>query len=166
LIPGELRFQRNYLQFVPTVVLLVLVTLLGMFAWAREPYQQSLYAARLDQEVRRLAVEVRPVAAQEAQLNRVSDRLKALDGIVRGRDANLEALRELSRLLPKGTWLTSYSSQDNVVTIGGFSESAASIQKLLEDSTVFRDAQFTSSITRDASGKDRFAIRASIEVRQ
>src|SRR5207244_301869 len=116
---------------------------------------QSLYAERLDQEARRLAVEVRPVADQEARLNRISDRLKALDGSMRGRDANLEALRELSRLLPPGTWLSSYSCQDNVVTISGFSESAASIQKLLEDSPVFRDAQFTSSITRDASGKDR-----------
>jgi len=120
---------------------------------------------RLDQESRRLAVEVRPVADQEARLNRISDRLKALDGLMRGRDANLEALRELSRVLPPGTWLTSYACQDNVMTISGFSDSAASIQKLLEDSTVFRDAQFTSSITRDASGKDRFTLRASIEGR-
>jgi Tfp pilus assembly protein PilN len=98
-------------------------------------------------------------------LNRVSDRLKALDGLMRGRDANLEALRELSHILPTGTWLTSYVCQDNAITISGFSESAAAIQKLLEDSAVFRDAQFTSSITRDLAGKDRFTIRASIEVR-
>ena len=75
------------------------------------------------------------------------------------------SVAELSRLLPQGTWLASYTCQDNIVTITGFSESAASIQKLLEDSPVFRDAQFTSSITRDTAGKDRFSLRASIEVR-
>ena len=166
LIPVQQRYQRNYLQVVPTYALFALLIVVGLFALIREPYQQLVYAQQLDAESRRLAVEVRPVAEQEAQLNRIGDRLNALDGLVRGRDANLEALRELSRLLPRDTWLTSYVFQDNVVTINGLSESAASIQKLLEDSPVFRDAQFTSSITRDSSGKDRFAMRASIEVRQ
>jgi Tfp pilus assembly protein PilN len=165
LIPAQLRYQRNYLQVVPTYALFGLLIVLGLLALVREPYQQLVYARQLDDESRRLAVEVRPVADQEAQLNRISDRINVLDGLVRGRDANLEGLRELSRLLPNDTWLTSYVCQDNVVTFGGLSESAASIQKLLEDSPVFRDAQFTSSITRDPSGKDRFAMRASIEVR-
>jgi general secretion pathway protein L len=165
LIPPQLRFQRNYLQLVPTYGLVAALILLGVFSQIREPYQQSLYAQRLDGEARRLAGEVRSVADQEARLNRVSDRLKTLDGLMRARDANLEALRELSRMLPEGTWLSSYSSQDNVVTVAGFSNSAAAIQKQLEDSPVFRDVQFTSSITRDASGRDRFTLRASLEVR-
>jgi general secretion pathway protein L len=164
LIPLPLRYQRNYLQLIPTYALIVLLVLLGLFAWIREPYQQSLYAQELDQEVQRLAAGVQSVADQEARLNRTSERLKVLDGLMRGRDANLEALRELSLVLPAGTWLTSYSYQDNVITITGLSESAAAIQRLLEESPVFRDAQFTSSISRDSSGKDRFTLRASIEV--
>jgi general secretion pathway protein L len=166
LIPGPLRFQRNRLQLVPAYVLGSLLVLLGLFVWLREPYQDSLYAQQLDQESRRIAVEVRPVAQQEAQLNRASDRLKTLNGLIAARDGNLEVLRELSRLLPPGTFLSSYSYQDKVVTIIGLSESASAIQKLMEDSHVFHDAQFTSSITRDPSGKDRFSIRAAVEVRQ
>jgi Tfp pilus assembly protein PilN len=165
LIPPQLRYQRNYLQLIPTYALLGLLVLLGVFVWVREPYQQSLYAQQLDQEGKRLAAEVRPVADQEARLNQISDRLKTLDGLMRGKDQNLEALREVSRVLPQGTFLISYSCQDNVMTIAGFSDSAASIQKLIEDSPVFRDAQFASSITRDVAGRDRFTLRASIEVR-
>jgi len=87
-----------------------------------------------------------------------------LDVVVHSRDANLEALRELARVLPLDTWLTAYQYQDSTVTLSGVSESAASIQKLIEDSPVFRDAQVTSSITRDSYGKDRFVIRATVEV--
>jgi Tfp pilus assembly protein PilN len=166
LVPAALRYQRNYLQLVPTYGLILLLALLGLFAWLREPYQQSLYAQRLDGVARRLAAEVRPVADQESRLNEISERLQILDTLMRGRDGNLEALRELSRVLPPGTFLTSYLCQDNVITISGFSDSAAAIQKLLEDSPVFRDAQFSSSITREVSGKDRFTLRAAIEVRQ
>ncbi|MBI4474839.1 MAG: PilN domain-containing protein [Acidobacteria bacterium] len=164
LIPRHLRYQRDYLRLLPTYALIVLLILLGGFALVREPYQQSVYAERLEREVQRLAPEARSLADHEAQLNKISDRLNALDGLLRTRDANLEALRELGRVLPKDTWLTSYHCQDNVMTIGGYSGSAASIQKLLEDSAVFRDAQFTSSIVRDLD-KDRFNIRGSIEVR-
>jgi Tfp pilus assembly protein PilN len=165
LVPAPLRYQRNYMQLVPTYALATLLVLLGLAAWLREPYQQTLYAQQLDQEGRRLAVDVKSVADQENQLNRISERLKTLDGLTRGRDANLEALRELSRVLPTNTWLVTFAVQDNVMQIAGFSESAAAIQKLLEDSPIFRDVQFTTSIVRDAVGKDRFNLRASIEVR-
>jgi Tfp pilus assembly protein PilN len=162
LIPAELRYQRNRLQFVPTYVLVGLLILVGASAWLREPYQESLYAAQLDQEAKRLSVEVRSVADQEAQLNRTADRLKALNALIANRDGNLEALRELSRLLPAGTFVTSYSYQDKVMAITGYSDSASAVQKALEGSSIFFDAQFTSSIIRDASGKDRFSLRASV----
>jgi hypothetical protein len=68
--------------------------------------------------------------------------------------------------MPADVWLTSYQQEDDVITISGFSAGAARLQKVIEDSPVFRDAQFVSSITRDASGKDRFTIRARTEVRQ
>src|SRR2546428_7136593 len=91
LIPAQLRHQRNYLQLVPIYTLITLLVLLSMLAWIREPYQQSVYAQRLDEEAQRLAVRVRPVADQEARLNRVSERLKALNPLIRGREANLES---------------------------------------------------------------------------
>jgi len=163
LIPVGERRRRNHLRLAPTYAFGVLLLALGLMSWMREPYQQLSYSARLDQEIHRLAPDVRSVADQEKQLNRLSDRLKALDGLLGGRDANLEALRELARVLPPATWLNSYQYQDGVISISGYSQSAAALQKLLEDSPVFRDAQFTSSITRDPSGKDRFVIKTTIE---
>jgi Tfp pilus assembly protein PilN len=166
LIPDQLRRRRNHLQLVPTYVLILALVVLGLLFLIREPYQQLAYAGRLDREIQRLAPEFRSGGDQEARLNRLSDQLKALDVVINKRDANLEALLELARILPAGTWLTSYQYQDYTVTISGVSDSAATIQKLVEDSALFRDAQFTSSITRDSYGKDRFVIRATIEAQQ
>jgi Tfp pilus assembly protein PilN len=165
-IPAHLRHQRNYLQLVPTYALIVMLLLLGAVLWIREPYQQLVFADRLQSEIQWLAPAVRSVADEEAQLNRHLQRLRELDGVIRGRDSNLEALRELTRILPPDTWLTSYQYQDKTVTISGASDSAAAVQKLIEDSALFRDAQFTSSITRDAFNKDRFIIRATLEAQR
>jgi Tfp pilus assembly protein PilN len=166
LVPPQQRYQRNVLQIAPTYALTGLLILLGVFAWIREPYQQSLYAEQLEEEAQRVALEVRPLADQETRLNEVTEKLKSLDGALRTRDSNLEALREISRVLPEGTFLTSYACQDHAVTISGLSDSAASIQRLLENSPTFRDVQFASSITRDATGKDRFVLKATIEAQR
>jgi Tfp pilus assembly protein PilN len=163
LIPVPLRHRASRVQWIPTYALGTLLLALAIAAWAREPYQQLLYAEQLDGAVRRLAPEVRSVADQEKQLNRLSDRLKTLDALMRARDANLEALRELAKILPPEAWINSYQYQDGVLTISGYGSSAAALQKLIEDSPIFRDAQFASSITRDPSGKDRFTIRTAIE---
>jgi len=166
LIPVQRRHRRNHLQLAPSYALAILLAALAVMFLIREPYQQLAYAGRLDQEVRRLSPEVRSVADQEKQLNLLSDRSKTLDAAVRNRDSNLEALRELAHILPSTTWLNSYQYQDRVITISGYSPGAAALQKVIEDSPVFRDAQFASSITRDASGKDRFTIRATVEAKQ
>jgi Tfp pilus assembly protein PilN len=166
LIPPQMRYQRNRLQLVPTYFLVAAVVVLGVFVWIREPYQQLAYADQLQARVQGLAPAMRSVADEERQLNRLIDRLRALDAVLHSRDSNLEALRELTRILPPGTWLGSYQYQDRTVSISGVSDSAASVQKIIEDSPIFRDAQFTSSITRDGYGKDRFTIRATVEAQQ
>ncbi len=163
LVPRPLRYRQNQLQLVPTYVLIVFAVLLGLGMAARDPYQSMVYASRLDAEIQKIAPEVRDVASQESELNRLSEKYRALAAHLQGRDFNLEVLRELSRSLPPAAWLTNYSFQDGTITISGFAGSASEVQKALEDTALLKEVQFTTSVTRDASGKDRFTLKASIE---
>jgi Tfp pilus assembly protein PilN len=162
LVPRALRHRRSQLQLMPTYVLVALTAVLAVGLLAREPYQWTKYSEKIDQEIQNLAPEVRQVSAQEIELNELSEKYRALNAHFEKRDMNLEALRELARMLPASAWLANYNYQDGAVTISGFTESAPEMQKALEDSPVFRDAQFTSSLTRDASGKDRFTLKALV----
>ena len=78
----------------------------------------------------------------------------------------LVALRELARVLPPDAWINNYTYQDFTMTVSGVSAGAAGTQKALEDSPVFKDAQLTSTITKDPTGKDRFSIKATVEKAQ
>ena len=162
-IPPELRFRRSRLQLIPTYVLIVLISLLGITLLMREPYQYTMHAALIEQEINRVAPDARQASTDQAELNRLSEKYRALSGHFQSRDLNLESLRELSRILPPAAWLTSYTYQDSGLAISGQAESASEIQRVLEDSTLFKDVQFTSSVTRDANGKDKFSLKASIE---
>ena len=165
LVPTALRHRYNRLLLVPTFVLAFIAVLLSVAWFVRSPYQTLVYGERIDQEIHRLLPQVKDVNLQEAELENMNKRFRTLSMHLRNRDANLEALRELSRILPPDTWINSYTYQDSAVSLSGLSNSAAQVQKVLEDSPLFRDAQLTSTITKDASGKDRFSLRTALEAR-
>lgn len=164
LIPRDLRYRESQLRLIPTYVLIFLAICAGLALLAREPYQTMAYSTRLDTEIQRLAPAVTDVANQEAELNQLSARWRALTAVLQAPDYNLEVLRELTRILPSSAFLTNYSYQDAAITISGFAQSASEIQSLLENSRAFKGVEFSSAVTREANGKDRFNLKIAIEV--
>ncbi len=163
LVPPEQRYRESQLRLIPSYVLLALVMLMGLVWLVREPYQSIGYSSKLQSEIQKIAPQVKEVADQEAELNELSTRLRAYTAILQTRDRNLEALRELARILPPTAFLSNYSYQDGSITVSGFASSASEIQNLLESSAMFRNAEFANSVTRDAD-KDRFTVKLAFEV--
>jgi Tfp pilus assembly protein PilN len=163
LVPPDQRYRESQLRLIPSYVLVALVVLMGLAWFAREPYQNVVYSSRLAGEIEKIAPDVREVAAQETELNDLSTRLRAFTATLQSRDRNMEAIRELARILPPTAFLSNYSYQDGNITISGFASSASEIQNTLESSPLFKNAEFASSVTRDAD-KDRFTVKMTLEV--
>jgi len=161
-IPERDRYRHNHLRLVPTYALITLLALMGGALVLREPYQWSVYGASLDSEIETLKPAVMEVSEKEEALRKATTDYEALRARVETFDSNLEALRELSRLLPLDCWISSYSTQGRNITLGGFAQSASAVQKALAESPLFEDVQFSSPVVRDASGKDRFSIKAAL----
>ncbi len=100
-VPADQRYRRNQLRLIPTYVLLALTVLLGLVMVFREPYQAMVYASRLDAEIQSISPAIRELSVEEAELNRLSERYRALTNHFQARDRNLDAIRELSRILPQ-----------------------------------------------------------------
>ena len=166
LVPPVQRYHESQLRLIPTYVLgfFVICAVLGLVA--REPYQSIAYASRIDTEIRKIAPQVSEVANQEAELNQLSTRSRALATALQSGDYNLEAVRELARILPATAFLASYAYQSGTITISGFAQSASEIQSLLENSSMFKGVEFTNSVMREANGKDRFTLKMVVEVSQ
>jgi Tfp pilus assembly protein PilN len=162
LVPPEQRYRESQMRLIPTYILAALVVLAGLAWIAREPFQNVRYSSRLESEIQQIAPQVRQVAEQEAELNQLSTRLRAFTSALQTRDQNLEVLRELARILPSTAFLSNYTYQDGSITVSGFASSASEIQNLLESSVMFKNAEFTNSVTRDAE-KDRFTLKLVLE---
>ena len=164
LIPAADRFRQNRLKWMPTYALAAGLAILAVVSFLRTPYQWHGYEVALDSEIAALKPDVHEVAAQEDKLSQATSTYQTLKSKVETHDANLEALVELARVLPQGAWISSYNSQGRSVILSGFAESASAVQKVMEESALFEDVQFTSPVTRDGSGKDRFSIKAAVGV--
>jgi len=163
-IPERNRYRRDHLRLVPTYALVGLVALMGAAFVLREPYQWSVYGASLQSEIESVKPAVSEVSAREEELTKASRDYEALRSRVETYDSNLEALRALARVMPPDCWVSSYSAQGRTLTLSGFAQSAVAVQKALEESPMFEDVQFSSPVVRDASGKDRFSIKAALTV--
>ncbi len=77
----------------------------------------------------------------------------------------LEALAELARLLPPGSWIRKLEFRaPDTIQLWGESDNVLEVIKLLEESPVFRDVKVLSSVTKNPrTGKENFAIRAHLE---
>jgi general secretion pathway protein L len=162
LVPAPERYRLNHLRWVPTYALAALLVMLGIAAIFRAPYQWYVYASSLDSELEALKPAVAAVWAEEEKLTQATAAYNTLKARVDSRDSNLEALVELSRVLPPDCWISSYNAQGRTVTMSGFAQSASVVQKVLEESSIFEGVQFSSPVTRDQSGRDRFSLKASI----
>ena|SRR2546425_1106148 len=163
LVPLELRYRESQLRLVPAFLLAFLSICMGAVLLAREPYQNTLYASRLDAEIRKIAPQARQAADQEKELNQLAQRYRGLTAQLQNHDYVLETVGELARILPASAFLVSYGYQDGTITISGFAPSASEVQNLLESSPVFKGVEFTSGVTRDSSGKDRFTLKMVLE---
>jgi general secretion pathway protein L len=112
--------------------------------------------------------EIKPMASKlqmiDQQYADLSGYTEALNAIERQTPLKLPLLRELSRKLPKDTWVTRISIQQSLVEIQGYSASASKLIPLLEESDFLRDTKFKGSVTTKKLGK-RFTIQSTLEPR-
>ena len=147
-----------------TAVLLVMIFAVFVGLLLGQTYRNENTLNSLNHQLE----EIKPLAAElqkiDQQYENLSSYTEALNAIERQSPLKLPLLQELSRKLPKDTWVTRISIKQNLMEIQGYSASASKLIPLLERSSFFKDTQFKGSVTTRALGK-RFTIRSTMEPR-
>ncbi|TAL26520.1 MAG: hypothetical protein EPN94_03075 [Nitrospirae bacterium] len=96
------------------------------------------------------------------KMETIYEKRKLLHEFQGKRNLNIKALTELSRFLPKDTWLVSMSvDEKGKVDIEGFAKRASGIIEPLSKSKFFKKVEFVSPIISQ-DGQERFSIRMEI----
>jgi Tfp pilus assembly protein PilN len=163
LLPPEKRVQRSGRALVPTYVLLAINLALALLLILRKPIQQQAFSSQLSREATRLEPEVKKTRAVEKQITDLQRRTDLLAGFKKSNSTALDVLNELSKILPKNTWVFDLNMKNQAVDIYGASEAAAALPQILDNSPYFKEAEFIGSITKDGSGKEIYRIRMKME---
>ena len=162
LLPAEHRAAASRLMYAPTVALLVLLAAASLALAAIRPIEDRRYLAALRAEIARLG----PVAIKAGELDRqieaIRARTRSLDEFRRRSKADLDLLAELTRRLQPPIWVAQLEMTRDAVNLAGEAEQAAGLLKLLDESPLLRNSEFTMPIARIGSAEN-FRIRCQRE---
>lgn len=147
-----------------TVILSVTILAVLVGLLLGQTYRNKNTLASLNRQLE----EIKPLASKlqriDQQYANLSGYTEALNVIERRSPLKLPLLQELSRQLPKDTWVTRISIKQDQVEVQGYSASASQLIPILEESDFLKNTQFKGSVTTQALGK-RFTIRSTMEPR-
>jgi Tfp pilus assembly protein PilN len=163
LLPVERRKSYSPWRWVPTLSLLAAGALIAAALLYFQDFSNRRLVAALEAESQKLAPRVAQVRAAEAKRLAIQKKLESLDDFVRQPREDLDSLRELTRLIPPPTWISRLEMSRSAVTMMGETEQATEMLKLIDDSPLFGNTEFSAQVGRSAAGKEFFQIRTQRE---
>lgn len=136
---------------------LVVVTLVWVTSAMVKDY---VVLAGLQSELEQLEPQMRRVHANFDEASGLRQNLEILskdDGV-----RNSMFLQELTKTVPTDAYLTTFRMRNGRVELEGFATSASDLVPLLEKSKLFKNAQFTSPVTKVQNNQERFSLTTDI----
>ena len=157
LLPSERRASRSRAMFIPTIVLAVLLLVVAGAMMAYSGVAERQYLRKLQAEVARLEPAARRAQTLDRAIDAARARTRSLDDFRARSRADLDALNELTRLLPPPTWTNQVEITRDTAVFSGEAEQAAALLGVIDNSPLFHNSEF-SMIARSPAG-EIFRIR-------
>lgn len=165
LLPSALRRGASKALYVPTLALCVLLAaaLAGMAFQGR--ILERRHMDRLHAEIQRLEPAAKRLEASDRETAAMAQRIQLIDSFRKRAHADLEALKEVNRLLPPPAFVQQLLIESGTVSVAGEADQAEALLKKFDESPLFRDTEFTMPLNRGMSGES-FRLRTKRESAQ
>ena len=160
LLPAEHRPGLQEGLFVP-LLLFVLVIVLTLVYGGSIIVRDEMTRRDLARQVEEMEPQVAAIKQQEADVRRFQAQIATL---TENQDRRMvQFLKELTDKIPSDAYLTTLRYRNGRIEMDGFANKSSDLIQILENSPMFRNAQFTSPITQGQGGQERFSIVAEVE---
>jgi len=160
LLPAEHRPGLQEGLFVP-LLLCVLVIVLTLVYGGSIIVRDEMTRRDLARQVEEMEPQVAAIKQQEADVRKFQAQIATL---TENQDRRMvQFLKELTDKIPADAYLTTLRYRNGRIEMDGFANKSSELIQILENSPLFRNAQFTSPITQGQGGQERFSIVAEVE---
>jgi Tfp pilus assembly protein PilN len=164
LLPMARRRLKSPWRWVPTLILVALLMVLGIGFATYQEYENKRILNRLDAEIAKLQPRLANVRNLDSEIEVASKKLKYFSGMATQPQQDLESLRELTRIIPMSAFVSRLDMTRDEVLVAGETDQSLEMLKTLDSSPYFKDSEFTSSPNRLPNGKDVFQMRSKREL--
>ena len=162
LLPEDQRSSNSRVLFVPTVILTLALILLGVALSMHTTYENRRLIAALEEKTKKLQPVAAKVAVFDKSTLKAKERTKLLDDFRARSKSDLDAILEMTRVLPPPIWLSYLELTRTAVTVGGEADQAAGLLRVIDNSPYFQNSEFTMPIARVQTA-EVFRIRSQRE---
>lgn len=158
------RYEKAKTPLTLSLILVVAVMAIWVLSIFLPMNIEHKRLGEIQREISARKAEIKKIEALKTEIAGVQKEIADIDGFKSGRAMTLDILRELTRVLPKTTWLSRARITGTTVTIEGYAISSTELVPKLEASKYFRKVEFASPTFRDRRmSAERFNIKMEIE---
>ena len=142
LLPPERREAASRGIFIPTALVAAMLLIVAGATLAWPGYEERQYLKQLDTQIVRLRAQAARAAVLDNQIGLTRARARLLEEFRSRTRSDLDAINELTHLLPPPVWANTIELSRDAVTIMGEADQAAPLIKLLDASPLFHNSEF------------------------
>jgi Tfp pilus assembly PilM family ATPase len=162
LIPKNLQPKRKKVNIKLTLAMAASIVLLLVGWFANKVIYTNETLTTLDGQLNEIKGQVASLEKIDMEYDSLKQYVDILNTIKKQYPNKLPVLSELSRSLPRDTWLTHIKFKQIEIEVKGFSPVASKLIPLLEKLKTFKETGFVGSIIKESAG-EKFTIRANLE---
>lgn len=125
-------------------------------------YEDKKYLELLNGEIKSLEPRVQRLQQVERRIAQNRQRMRQLDTFQSRTKADLDALKEVTRVVPPPAWLNTLELTRSTLMIAGESDQAVGLLKAIDSSAQFQNSEFVVPLSR-VGPTEIFRIRAARE---
>jgi general secretion pathway protein L len=157
-MPEHVRKKPNKAPYYLMYALACLLVCAGILYGSIHLYRQHAYLDRLDSQLALVRKDAGAVQQIHADIRSLKTRIDHLKSLRPGNAHVVNVLLELTQRIPASAWVRNARISGNELRIMGDASSASDLIPLLEESPLFYDAEFYSTIRKTRQGKELFHI--------
>lgn len=167
-IPRELRPKKKKNWNLICGVTVMVLLLLGISSYTISFFvKERMYLSGLSGRVDALKERVKVIEQMQEEIAVIEGEMESLEKIKADDISKLEILKELTQIIPEEMWLTRFSyderKEGKKIELSGYADVASEIIPILEESKLFEDVKFKSSIVKDKrSNKEKLNLTAVV----
>jgi len=162
LLPADMQPKRKKVNIKLTLAMAATVILLLAGWFVNKVVYTNKTLITLEGQLNEIKGQVASLEKIDLEYDSLRQYVDILNTIRRQYPGKLPVLGELSRSLPRDTWLTHLKFKQGEIEIKGFSPVASKLIPILEQSKTFKGTGFVGTIINESAG-EKFTIRADLE---